>query len=187
MKANKLFLVTLLLITGLVFSVHAVTMDGLVTEGEYSRQESFDKGNFKLLWLIEGDKIYFAIDAKAKGWVSIGFDPGTVMSNCDMVFGLVGEPGSVEALDTWSTGIFGPHPVDTDQGGKNDILSYAGNRDGDHVVFEFCRLLNTGDPRDKVIPTSGTLKVVWAYADKLQFTTKHSKAGSAKINIGVTK
>ncbi len=31
----------------------AITIDGAISSGEYSKQTEFDKGNFKLLWEFE--------------------------------------------------------------------------------------------------------------------------------------
>lgn len=186
MKAQKPIIGIFLLFCSLL-AAHAATVDGIISEGEYSRQASFDKDNFKLYWQVEGAKVFFAIDAAAPGWVAIGFDPGTVMSSCDMVFGIVKEDGSVQAIDAWSSGIFGPHPADVDQGGKNDILVYAGARRGNRVIFEFSRLLDTGDSRDKVLPAEGPLRIIWAYATNVSFTAKHARAGSATISLGGNK
>lgn len=161
----------------------AVDVDGVLKDGEYSKEASFDKGNYRLYWEFQDDKVFMGIVAKSKGWVAIGFDPSTVMANADMIFGLVDEQGNVQAVDAWSTGMFGPHPPDVNQGGASSILSFAGTRTDDLVVFEFDRLLNTGDNMDKVIPVSGNFKVIWAYGPTLQFTAKHSKAGSAVLKM----
>lgn len=179
MKTNHVIALILVALVG--SAAYAVDVDGVIKQGEYSKEAVFDKGNFRLLWEFQGDKIYMAIDAKTAGWVAVGFDPATVMSKSDMIFGLVGAPGNVQAVDAWSTGMFGPHPPDVDQGGSNNILSYAGQRSGDRVTFEFSRLLNTGDKFDKIIPQSGNFKVMWAYGPNLQFNSKHTKAGSASL------
>lgn len=126
---------------------------------------------------------FMAIVAKTPGWVAVGFNPSAVMANADMVFGLVKDQNDVQTVDEWSSGIFGPHAPDVDKDGKSDILSYAGTWTGDTVVFEFSRLLNTGDKLDTVIPTSGKLKVIWAYGSSLDLTAKHKKAGSATIQM----
>ncbi len=172
-----------LLFVASVPAVFAVNVDGSISSGEYSKQAVFDKGNFQLLWEFEGDKVFMAIVAKTQGWVAIGFNPSTVMANADMVLGLVKDQNNVQAIDEWSSGIFGPHSPDVDQGGTSDILSFAGTRTGDTVVFEFSRLLNTGDKFDKVIPTSGKFKIIWAYGPSLDMTAKHKKAGSATIQM----
>jgi len=177
MKTKFFFIAMFLVMIG--SAAFAVDVDGIIKAGEYSKEAVFDKGNYRLLWEFDNDKLYMAIVAKTTGWVAIGFDPGVAMANADMIFGLVGEQGNVQAIDAWSTGMFGPHPPDVNQGGNSDILSFAGSRTGDTVTFEFSRLLNTGDKFDKVIPTSGNFKVIWAYGPSLQFTAKHTKAGSA--------
>lgn len=181
MKTKYTFFALLFLVVGSM--AFAVDLDGVLKDGEYSKEVVFDKGNFHLYWEFQGDKVFMAIVAKTPGWVAIGFEPTTVMANSDMIFGLVGEPGNVQAIDAWSTGMFGPHPPDVNQGGSSSILSFAGTRTGDTVVFEFSRLLNTGDKFDKVIPVSGNFKVIWAYGPNLQFTSKHSKAGSAVLKM----
>jgi len=184
MKIKSLSLALLLLFLAGVPAVFAVNVDGVISSGEYSKQAVFDNGNYKLLWEFEGNKVFMAIVAKTPGWVAVGFNPSTVMANADMVFGLVGDQGTTaQVSDEWSSGIFGPHSPDVSQGGKSDILSFAGKRTGDTVVFEFSRLLNTGDKFDKVIPTSGKFKIIWAYGPSLQLTAKHTKAGSATIQM----
>jgi len=181
MKAKYIVIAMLFLAVGSM--AFAVDVDGVLKDGEYSKEAVFDKGNYRLYWEFQDDKVFMAIVAKTPGWVAIGFEPSTVMANSDMIFGLVGEPGNVQAVDAWSSGMFGPHPPDVNQGGASSILSFAGTRTGDMVVFEFSRLLNTGDKFDKVIPVSGNFKVIWAYGPNLQFTAKHSKAGSAVLKM----
>jgi hypothetical protein len=183
MKMKAFSTALVLLVLASVPAVFAVNVDGTIASGEYSKQAVFDKGNFKLLWEFEGDKVFMAIVAKTPGWVAIGFNPSTVMAKSDMVLGLVKDQSDVQAVDEWSSGIFGPHAPDVDKGGKSDILSYAGTRTDDTVVFEFSRLLNTGDQLDNVIPTSGKFKVIWAYGPSLDVTAKHKKAGSATIQM----
>lgn len=179
MKTRLLPFIMLILLAGSV--AFAANIDGVISPLEYSREVTLDKGNFKILWQIEGETVFMAIEAKAPGWVAIGFEPTNVMANSDMIFGLVGEGKDVQAVDAWSTGIFGPHPPDVDQGGKNSILSFAGLRKDGNVVFEFSRLLNTGDKFDKVVPKTGNFKVIWAYGPNLKFNVSHKRAGSVVL------
>ncbi len=72
MKAKPLALIALLGLVGA--AAYAVDVDGQLAQGEYSREASFDKGNYRLLWRIVDDKLFMAIDAKAGGWVAIGFE-----------------------------------------------------------------------------------------------------------------
>lgn len=181
------YLVALALLVTLCSAAYAVDVDGVIVPGEYPKEAVFDNGNYRLLWKIEGDKAFMAIDAKAPGWVAVGFQPTAVMANADMIFGFVDAANKVGAVDAWSTGIFGPHPADTSQKGSDNILSSAGKRTADRVVFEFSRLLNTGDKLDKVIPATGSFKIIWAYGPNFQFTANHVKAGSATLTMDGSK
>jgi len=183
---TKFFLAMLILVF-VGTAVHAVDVNGILAQGEYAKEATFDNGNYRLLWSVVGDKLFMAIDAKASGWVAVGFEPSVAMANADMVFGIVDASGAAKCVDAWATGMFGPHPPDVDQGGRDNILSFAGKRSGDRVVFEFSRLLNTGDKFDKVLPATGTVKLIFSYSSSLQFNVKHSKAGSAVIDMGGSK
>jgi hypothetical protein len=167
----------------IVPSSFAVTIDGVISSGEYSKQAEFDKGNFKLSWEFEGDKVFMAIIAKTPGWISVGFNPSSFMSNSDLVLAVVKDNQDIKVYDEWSSGMFGPHVQDTEKQGTFDILSYAGSRSADMVIFEFSRLLDTKDKYDKVIITSGKFKIMWAYGPSLDMTAKHKKAGTATVEM----
>jgi len=177
------YLLALVLFIMLGSAIYAVDVDGILAPGEYSKEATFDNGNFRLLWKIESDKAFMAIDAKSPGWVAVGFQPTFAMANADMIFGIVDASGKVQAIDAWSTGIFGPHPPDINQGGHDNILASAGKRTADRVVFEFSRLLNTGDKLDKIIPAAGNFKIIWSYGSDFQFNNKHINKGSATLSM----
>ena len=167
----------------IVPSSFAVTIDGVISSGEYSKQAEFDKGNFKLSWEFEGDKVFMAIIAKTPGWISVGFNPSSFMYNSDLVLAVVKDNQDIKVYDEWSSGMFGPHVQDTEKQGTFDILSYAGSRSADMVIFEFSRLLDTKDKYDKVIITLGKFKIMWAYGPSLDMTAKHKKAGTATVEM----
>jgi hypothetical protein len=168
-------------------SLWSVDLDGKIGAGEYTSSQVLSQGDFTLYWQIEGNKIYIAIEALSPGWVAIGLDPGAIMSNADMIFGLVAADGKTTALDCWSTGPFGPHPADSAQGGADSILASAGSRNGDKVVFEFSRLLDTKDKFDKAIVPGRPMKLIWATGPSLVSTAKHLKKGSAQVSFGGNK
>lgn len=166
----------------------AVDIDGKLSPGEYSSSQVLSKDIFTLHWQVEGSNIHFAIEAVAKGWVAIGLDPGSIMARSDMIFGIMGTDGKLQAVDAWCTNALGPHPADVDQGGTANLLASAATRSGDTVIFEFTRLLDTGDAKtDKVIEPGKEMKIIWAYSNNLAFNSKHSRAGSAKLVFGTAK
>jgi len=183
MKRTFIFCAFALMVFGAIPNVFAVDVDGAIANNEYSKQAVFDKGNFTLLWEFEGDKVYMAVVAKTLGWISVGFNPSTFMSNSDLVLVAIKDSQDIKVYDEWSSGMFGPHTPDTEKGGTSDILSYAGARNSDTVTFEFSRLLDTKDKYDKVIPTSGKFKIMWGYGPSLDITAKHKKAGTATLQM----
>lgn len=159
------------------------TLDGIIDSGEYDFSATFGGGNFKLHWKIDSDSILIAMEGKTNGWVAIGFDPENRMEGADMVFGWVTSSGSAQAVDTYATGPTGPHPKDTDLGGKSDILCFGGIESGGKTLIEFKRLLSTGDSKDKNIPTSGELTIIWALGPNDDFDSQHSERGAGKIDF----
>ena len=137
---------------------------------------------YTLSWTITGDTVWFGIQATTTGWVALGIDPQIAMNGADMVFGWV-SAGKATVLDQYSTGMFGPHPDDTSLGGTMDILSSAGSEQAGTTTIEFSRKLVTGDAHDKAVPTSGTLKIIWAIGNA-DGVSPHAAKGSATIDVG---
>jgi hypothetical protein len=161
------------------------TLDGVIETGEYDFTASFGGGKFKLHWKLENNTINMAMEGKTTGWVAIGFDPENRMKGADMVFGWVTSAGDATAVDAYATGPTGPHPKDTDQGGTSDILCFGGMESGGKTIIEFKRLLITNDTkRDKTIPTSGELTIIWALGPNDDFDSQHSERGAGKIDFG---
>jgi len=158
-------------------------LDGVVTSGEYRDSATFDFDNFRAYWTIEGQDLHMAISAKTVGWVSIGFDPVDIMKDSDVVLGWV-ENGVVHIIDAYSTGQYGPHPPDTHLGGTTDIIEYNGTEEDGVTTIEFVRKLSTGDEYDKVVPTSGNMRIMWAYGEHDDFGETHSKRGFAMLTMG---
>ncbi|MFZ2413267.1 MAG: stalk domain-containing protein [Candidatus Cryosericum sp.] len=158
------------------------TVDGVVKTGEYGHSTVLGHGLYTLSWTIAGDMVWFGIQATTTGWVALGIDPQIAMNGADMVFGWV-SAGKATVLDQYSTGMFGPHPDDTLLGGTMDILSSAGREQAGTTTIEFSRELVTGDAHDKAVPTSGTLKIIWAIGNA-DGVSPHATKGSATIDVG---
>ncbi|MFA5078762.1 MAG: DOMON domain-containing protein [Dehalococcoidia bacterium] len=153
--------------------------DGVITAGEYRNSRPFD--GYDLWWTSDDTYIYIGMKAKTQGWVAVGFDPESMMKDADIVQGFV-KDGALSIADQYSTGQFGPHKPDVEQGGTDDILASGGKSDGGFTTIEFKRKLDTGDRFDKVLG-KGTHKVIWAYGSDPQFTLKHASRGSAEIDL----
>jgi hypothetical protein len=191
-KAMKKVIIFILLFTFtflllLTFNYNAtsqnkINIDGIINQNEYSNIFAFDNNNFIVYAEILKDIVYFGIESTASGWVAIGFDPTSAMKDADMIFGVVSD-NEVKAFDTYSTGIFGPHPDDTSLNGTYDILSFAGKKNSNKIVFEFSRKTDTKDSKDKIILKGKEIKLLWAYSDSIDIKSKHKKRGSETIII----
>jgi len=97
-------------------------LDGVISDGEYLNNTSFDSGAFELHWSLNGTEILVGMRAQATGIVALGIDPELRMKGADMIIGWYDTTPHVE--DAYSTGETGPHPADTDQGGTFDLTAY---------------------------------------------------------------
>jgi len=153
--------------------------DGKISDGEYTGV--FKSGEYELHWTNDNESIYIGMKAKTTGWVAMAVQPGSLMKDADMVLGFV-KDGQTVIYDLFSPGDFGPHPPDTEQGGKNDILEFGGGEEGGFTTIEFKRALDTGDKYDKPL-ASGKNKIIWAYGSTDDFTRQHSNRGYGEITL----
>ena len=145
---------------------------------EYANEVSL--GTYRLFWSGTADTIRIAMQADTQSWVAIGFQPGSRMKNADMVFGMMADSEAV-VLDQYSTGDFGPHSADVQQGGTDDLLSFAGLRTSSMTTFEFERRLDTGDSRDVPLQLGVPIQVIWAYGSSDSEGVQHSTRGYAEL------
>lgn len=158
-------------------------LDGVISDGEYPFMVTAAGNDLELHWKVEGTTVQFGIKARTNGWVAIGLEPTTIMKDADMYFGWV-QGGTPTAVDAWSTGAFGPHPRDTDQGGTHDITSYGATESGGWTTLELLRDLDTGDAKDRRVPAIGKLDVIWAVGVNDDWNEQHSMRGSMTIDMG---
>ncbi|MFW9997029.1 MAG: DOMON domain-containing protein [Candidatus Odinarchaeota archaeon] len=164
----------------------AVTIDGIISTGEYDFNASFSEGDFELYWHQVDSEIYIAMAGKTTGWVALGIDPEFMMKGADMIFGWVTNSGEVEVIDAFATGPTGPHPPDTDpaQGGTNDISEFNGTEIDGVTTIEFKRLLTTTDTEnDKSIPPTGEVTIIWAIGSSDNFDDRHIKRGQGTFAL----
>ncbi len=153
----------------------AVDLDGQVVMGEYEHSTTYDSGRYELHWTVEGATIHLAMRAQTVGWVGLGINPTEQMNNSDILFGWVTSEGMVQVFDAYAIGPNGPHPVDTDQGGSNDITVFNGTETDGWTTIELQRLINTGDVKDK--PLIYYIPIIWAVGPDDTFVTQHIRMG----------
>lgn len=153
--------------------------DGVITVEEYLGEMQY--GDYEIHWVSDEQYVYIGISAKTTGWVAVGFQPGRRMKDADMVFGFV-KDGETTVYDLFSTGDFGPHPLDTELGGTDDILEFGGSEAEGFTTIEFKRALDTGDEYDNPL-SQGINKIIWAYGSDDKLTLKHARRGYGELNL----
>jgi len=155
-------------------------VDGVVDVGEYPH--SIDVIGVHVSWANDDSVLRVGLESPGGGYVAIGFDPEAQMEAANFVVGYVHE-GDAFVRDDFGTSATG-HTADTDRGGQDNILSFAGTEWGDHTVIEFVIPLDSGDEMDKPLLPGGTYTILVAYHDLQDgFEARHSGRGSGEITL----
>lgn len=166
-----------------VVSEHPFLADGIISEGEYENQATYQ--NLEIFWSNDREYIYMALKGKTQGYISIGIQPGAMMRDSDIILSYIKDE-KVKIFDQYSTGDFGPHPSDEDLGGTNDILEFAGKETEGFTIIEFKRLLKTEDQYDLELKP-GKNKIIWAYSNQDNLQAKHANRGYGEIVINTSE
>jgi len=180
-KSTTLLIPILMLVS--IFCAYGQSIDGEISAGEYPSQLSFSNDDYKLHWRVNGDEIVIGMEGKTVGWVAIGLEPSQAMQDADMIFGWVDGGGKAAVLDCFATGLYGPHPPDTELDGTSSILEFDGKEAGGLTVIEVSRKLQTGDSYDKDLKTGANIKIIWALGWSDDFNDDHSNVGYATLNL----
>ena len=125
--------------------------------------------------------LYVALSSPGTGWVSIGIDPDSGMKGANFIFGYV-EDGETYVSDEYGVSSFG-HKPDTEEGGEDDILEYAGT-EGDGTVIEFIIPLDSRDELDKPLMSGSSYNCIVAlHATEDDFSSKHTGRGAVTLSI----
>lgn len=180
MMAKKLLLVALIAACVMVPAFADPLVDGLVSPGEYDYSESFENGTVTVSWTLGESLAWFAMSAPTTGWVALGFGAEGMMQDADMAIGWVEGDGRVFVLDCFSLGPYGPHPPDTELGGKDDLVAFAAIEKDGVTTIEFSRPIAAIDAYDKpIVPGE---PYIWAYGPTDDFDDYHPVAGYGTLN-----
>lgn len=129
----------------------------------------------------DGTQLENQVSAATTGWVSVGFRPTTVMRDADFIIGYVtGTTASVR--DDWGTGTQ-THASDVSLGGVSNLTAVSGTQVGSTTTINFTIPLNSGDQYDRIMTTGVSYPIILALGDNDSYTSQHSNAGYANINI----
>ena len=157
----------------------AWTSDGTVTDNEYTQFQQI--GPLQVFTRLEGDQVCMALRAQNNGYIALGIRPDFKMQGADDIICAI-SGGAAIITDAYSTGAFGPHPPDTELGGRNDILEPSGSQSNGWVTFEFKRQLVTGDSQDKFLAL-GDNPVIWSMGRSADTNAQHTNRGSGTLHL----
>jgi len=157
------------------------TIDGMVGEAEYAHQVVDELTGMMLHWTLVGDRVFMAVTSPGLGWIAVGLDPdGPIMNGADYWMGYVLD-GETVFEDHWGDSA-ASHTHDTEVGGSDDILAFAGSESEDSTTIEFERLILTDDAFDKPMP-NGEVFVQLAYSTKDDWTTYHGSKTRNTVTV----
>ena len=154
------------------------------------KKEKFDifkekPGFFTFEWeIINNQRILVTLDVKASGWVAFGVSKHGFMKNSDTIIGFIDSNNKPVVEDRFSTENAAPS-LDTDKGGKNDILDILGSYTDGRLKITFSKplLANSIDDNgnDFSIERGDLIPVIFAYKDGDNSLGKHTEMSSHQL------
>jgi len=138
-------------------------------------------GDIKSGCKIEGDRLFVTLSAPTKGWISVGFKPGTMMKDANIIIGYVAG-GELVLEDHFGVGNIA-HKADTELGGTMDVEAVEGSESDGATSFTFSIPLDSGDEYDQPLAAGETVKIILAYAGKDDFKVKHGYRTSTSLEL----
>jgi hypothetical protein len=147
---------------------------------DYDHKITAKKVTFE--WKIENTSLNIQLSASTTGWVGIGFNPGNMMKDANIILAYV-KKGKVKAADHF--GISDTrHSKDSKLGGGKHISGISGKEENGITTVSFTIPLDSGDPKDKPVKVDGDTKVILACgAGRDSFRSKHSFRTTLDVNL----
>lgn len=168
---------------GFAFGQGAPKVDGKIDTKEYANTYKHAQSGINLSWQVVGDTIYMAFTSPSKGWTGLGFNPSGDKKDGGDMYMFMFDASKLMALDMFMTKATGAPKLDTDEGGKNDILASAGTSSSTGMVVEFSRKLDTKDKTDEAILLGKTNKLLLAVGETPSATKSHKRGDRWEVDV----
>jgi len=163
-----------------VAAMPVTAIDGIVYGGEYAYQT--EAAGFEIHWSNDAALLRVGLISPGIGYLAIGFDPVSRMQGANYILAAVVE-GRAVVRDDFGTGPVA-HGPDAANGGRDNILEYAGCEVEGRTYFEFVIPLDSGDPTDRRLVPGSTYRVLVAYhKTDDDFGAWHSRRGSGSMAL----
>jgi hypothetical protein len=132
---------------------------------------------------VDGETLDVVLSYETSGWLSIGFDPTSMMQDANIIIGYV-DGGELTISDQYGTGQTA-HQADTEIGGTDDITNAEGSESGGRTELRFSIPLDSGDEADRPLSEGETYTVLLAHGpnDSDDMSTYHQGRTSVDIEI----
>ena len=164
-----------------VFASQIPTIDGIIQEGEYSRQIQEPSTDIRIHWYNDDVHLWIGVISPGLGWVAVGFEPESPFhQGANLIIGYV-ENEQFYINDEYGTNAL-VHELDENLGGTNNILISAGAESEGETIIEFKIPLDSGDEFDKVLKPNENYTILVAYQAIFDVSTyPHTAAGKISI------
>ncbi|MCF7918499.1 MAG: hypothetical protein K9N06_01115, partial [Candidatus Cloacimonetes bacterium] len=137
-----------------------------------------------LKYKVEDTDLHCILSANTSGWISVGFNPTSMMRDADFIIGYVSS-GIGYMRDDW--GISNTtHVSDISLGGSDNITLISASEAGGVSELEFKIPLNSGDQYDQVMQIDQTYPIILARGNGDSFDSMHAATGYASITLSET-
>jgi hypothetical protein len=155
--------------------------DGVIAEGEYAQQADYD--GIRLWWSNDDTHLYLAMEGDTTGWIAVGINPELGMKGANYIFGYVAD-GEAQLWDAWGQERTGAtHPPDSEIGGSDDIVAFAGVEEDGVTRFEVQIPLDSGDEYDHALVPGESYPLIVAIGGEDEFNAYHSKYASGELTL----
>jgi len=131
-------------------------------------------GAFSFSYTIKNNALSFTVSYPGDCWVAVGFNPGWVMKNANIVIGTIVNGASMVS-DEFGDGMFS-HKPDTLLKGTNDLISGTCSVQNNVTTLTFSIPLNSGDKKDCLLESGKTVKLIFAAGQSTDKKKKHAVA-----------
>jgi DOMON domain-containing protein len=147
---------------------------------EYERSQTIS--TVEVSWTIDGDNLRMALSAPCTGYISVGFDPENRKEGGNYIIGYVADGEAVVRDHVGTRGNL--HDADTDLGGTDNILAFAGTEIDGQTTLEFIIPLDSGDDFDRpLVPGNKHVILVAFQNTRDDLISIHSRHGVAQVDL----
>ena len=134
-----------------------------------------------LKYKVDNTDLHCILSANTSGWISVGFNPSSMMMDANFIIGYVsGGTGSMR--DDWGVSNI-THSSDISLGGLDNISLISSSESSGATELEFKIPLNSGDQYDQILEFDQTYPIILAQGNSDDFDSYHSTVGYANITI----